>query len=114
MILYSCTNLGSKTFFKSDRIEHFGTLGFCPLQDDSILTKVFANTNEIFEDTIQKSLQNYGILTVHCSDQKVNFNNPDTKLIRTICYEKSIETLLLSKLQFIPFLWQKIMIQKPN
>ncbi len=102
-ILVGCAAIGTKTLYKSDSKHEIRRIGFTKLDGDSIVSRIFPQTDSIFRNTYQETLKSYklsdsNIITL---PKEFSITNPNTSLIANICRELNIDGLVISKLKFI-------------
>ncbi len=101
-LLYSCASFGGKTIYRQTNYTNkIKSIGYTNLENDTLLTKIFENTNKIYKETVKTFLIPYQIKTVEFEKNALNFSNPDTNTIIKICNNYDIDALILTKLSFI-------------
>jgi hypothetical protein len=101
ILFTGCATLGSKTLYKSAPTTPIKTIGFSNLDGDSIVSKIFPQTSDIFKKTVFETFQNYHLSDIRSIDNELSVVNSDTSKIAKICQENNLDGLVVSRLTFI-------------
>ena len=99
--LTSCAVLGTKTLYKSEIRTEIKKLAFAKLDGDSIVSKIFPQTDSIFTNTFIKTLKTYNLKDVIPFRTEFSIEKPDINLIAQICKENNLDGFVVSHLKFI-------------
>jgi hypothetical protein len=100
-LLIGCATLGSKTLYKSDTSTRINTIGFTTLDGDSVVSKIFSETSNVFEKTVFETFHDYRLYDIKPIDTQLSIVNSDTSKIAKICQENNLDALVVSRLTFI-------------
>ena len=97
----SCSTLGTKTLYKSDIKNPIKKIGFTKLDGDTIVSKLFPQTDSIFKKAFLETCKNYNLNEVFPLNKELSIGQPDTTSMAQICNEKNLDGLIVSRLKFI-------------
>ena len=100
LLLSSCAALGTKTLYKSPNLREINTVGFCPLENDT-LQQIFERTAIVSDSAVVETLKTYGWSPPRRLDSALSFDHPDPAFIADICRRKGLDGVIVTKLQFI-------------
>jgi hypothetical protein len=100
-LLSSCAAVGTKTLYKTDEKVDIHSLGYNSLDGDTILSRIYPYTNNIYDSTIIETLNEYGIDNYKSLNENMTYQTPDIEKIKVICSQYKLDALLVSKLKFI-------------
>jgi hypothetical protein len=101
LILSSCAAVGTRTLYKTNEGFQIEKIGFNKLDKDTILSKIFPQTDKIFTLTVFETFNEYGISSSKDFKTDLSFDNPDLTKISEICKEYDLDGLIITKLKFI-------------
>ena len=101
ILLSSCATFGTKTLYKTTDSFSLQKIGFCNLDNDSIVNKIYPNTSKIFAKTVINSFNEYGFDNLIQLQSKISYENPDLSKISELCKENNLDGFLISRLRFI-------------
>src|ERR1039457_173487 len=99
--LTGCFTSGTKTISKSGDPLYVSNIGYLPLTNDSVLSKVYPKTNEIYKDEVNNTFKQKGISNLKYIEAIMDYDNPDIETVKSICKNNNMDALLISKLTFI-------------
>jgi hypothetical protein len=108
--LSGCVAVGTKTLYKVSEPQAIRSLGFSKLQEGEIIKQVCSEAEEIFQQTVPRSFNDYGISNVTYINEEINYESPDTERIKEICSQRELEAILITKLKFIHVTYSFYMI----
>ena len=111
ILFVSCATLGTKTLYKSNTNSGIKKIGFTRLDGDSIISKIFPQTDSIFTRTFVAIFKSYNINDVTSLDNEFSIYNPDTIAIAKICNDNNFDALIVSRLKFIHVTYSMNFIQ---
>ncbi len=100
LLLVKCASFGGGVLYRTTEKIEVKTIGYINLYQDSILNGYFINTGKIFRNTIESTFKEYGLDSIRFVNAKIDYNNPDTNIIRSICKKYKLDGLILSNLHF--------------
>ncbi len=102
ILLYSCSKLGTRTLYKSNSHVSINgqRIGFLELRCDSVLSKIYPNTNNVFRHTIDSTLHLYNELQVRYLSEHFCCKPPTADEIRELCRLNNIDAVFYSTLKF--------------
>jgi hypothetical protein len=97
----SCTALGTKTLYKSETKHEIKKIAFSKLDGDSIVSKIFPQTDSIFIKTFIETFSTYKLNDIIHFNAELSITKPDINKITQICDENNLDGLVVSRLKFI-------------
>jgi TonB family protein len=74
------------------------SIGYSPVELDSMATKIFGPPQVVFSESVLNSLNNLGLVSVKYMPDAMNFQNPNTNSIKNICSKYGLDVYLISKI----------------
>lgn len=100
LLLIGCANFGGGILYKTPEKINVKTLGYIDLYQDSVLNNIFKQTSEIYRSTVISSFKEYGMDSIKFINEKIDYKQPDTNAIRSICGKYNLDGLIISNLYF--------------
>ena len=100
-ILCSCSAIGTKTLYKTTDEVNIKKIGFCRLESEDRLSRIFYNTNEIFDSTVILTFLEYGLEMPSQIQTDISYETPDLIEISNLCNKNDLDGFLVAKLTFI-------------
>lgn len=75
--LTGCAALGTKTLYKSDTKSSIKRVGFSKLDGDTIVSKLFSQTDSIFNKTFIETFKTSNVIDAVAINNEFSINNPD-------------------------------------
>lgn len=101
ILLASCSAHGSKTLYKSEVKPEIKRLAFSKLDGDSIVSKIFPQTDSVFTNTLVKTFTTYNLNDIISINCELSIDNPDINIISQICEENNLDGIVITRLKFI-------------
>ena len=101
ILFVSCATLGTKTLYKSETNIMIKKIGFTRLDGDTIVSKIFPQTDSIFKRTFVETFKSYNLNDITSLDNEFSIDNPDITAITKICKDNNFDGLIVSHLKFI-------------
>lgn len=99
--LTSCAALGTKTLYKSETKSEIKKLAFAKLDGDSIVSKIFPQTDSIFSNTFVETFRTYNLKDIVPFNSEFSIDKPNINTIAQICKENNFDGFVVSHLKFI-------------
>jgi hypothetical protein len=99
--LTGCATFGTNTLYKSEEKIEIKKLGFAKLDGDSIVSKIFPQTDSIFTNTFVETFKTYNLKDIVPFNSEFSIDKPDINTIVQICKENNLDGFVVSRLKFI-------------
>lgn len=101
LLFTGCATIGRQTLYKNSSIGEINKVGFARIEGDTIVAKVYPQTDSIFKATVLGELSKYSTKSVYPINKELSVSQPDTAAIREACRVNNLDGLLLSRIKFI-------------
>lgn len=101
ILLSSCSVIGTSTLYKTNEKIDIQKVGFCKLESEDKLSRIFINTKEIFDSTFISTFQEKGLDMPIPISTTMSYETPDLDEICILCSKNNLDGFVIGKLTFI-------------
>ena len=101
VIIAGCASLGTKTLYSAGNKVEIKKLGFSNLDGASFVNRIFPKTDSIFRSAFINTTGKFNLTPPIYLENELSIEKPDTALIMSMCKEKNLDGLIVSRLKFI-------------
>lgn len=101
ILLSSCSVIGTSTLYKTNEKIDIQKVGFCKLESEDKLSRIFINTKEIFDSTFISTFQEKGLDMPIPISTNMSYEAPNMDEISRLCDLNNLDGFIIGKLTFL-------------